>query len=156
MLCDFQLFSIVGLLGSTSMPQNHYLSIISFLRRSLVKKTYRNQITNVILWTNCLVSKLKMSVGFHKFKNGKPAGTLQPARDASIWSLFCFSFKILFFFKPSFCCQKPVKTVQMQFRIFLPDGRCYYLIPVLTSSDEQSFRPVDWTESQSFSKLLIH
>jgi hypothetical protein len=33
-----QLFSIVGLLGSPSMPQNHFLSIIPFLRKSGVKK----------------------------------------------------------------------------------------------------------------------
>ena len=31
-----------------------------------------------------------MSVGFHKFKNGKPTGTLQPARDASIYVYFIF------------------------------------------------------------------
>ena len=42
-------FFMVDVLGSSSMPQNHYLSIISFLRRSAVKKTYRNQIKNVIL-----------------------------------------------------------------------------------------------------------
>ena len=37
----FQFFSIVGVLGSPSMPQNHYLSRIPFTRRPRVKKTYK-------------------------------------------------------------------------------------------------------------------
>jgi hypothetical protein len=34
-----QFFSMVGVLGSPSMPKNHYLSMIPFVRRSGVKKT---------------------------------------------------------------------------------------------------------------------